>query len=110
MKLKLKTGLILLLFSPLASATWLTSGWVDANNLIVHMDNGKTYFTGFSTQGTCQYNRLELRETGGYYGNLENSKRMFSLILASKAQGKRIKLGYEDGDGPECRLAQVYVE
>ena len=80
-------------------------------DLDVHMDNGRTFFTGsFTTQAPCLYNRINLGETGDYWNNVENGKRMYALILAARFAGKPIKLGYESGDGPECRLAEVYVQ
>jgi len=75
-------------------------------------DNGVTYFypAGFTSLGTCLYNRLELRETGDYYGNVENGRRMYAMILAAQLTGKLIELGYNDGDGPGCRISGVQIQ
>jgi hypothetical protein len=35
---------------------------------------------------------------------------MYALILFARAQDKRIRLGYNDTDGPECRVAEVWIE
>lgn len=80
--------------------------------LYISADNGVTYFypTGYTTLGTCQYNRLELRETGDYYGDVENGRRMYAMILVAQLTGKLIELGYNDGDGPACRVASVQVQ
>jgi len=51
-----------------------------------------------------------MRDSGDYSGSVENSKRMFAFILAAKAQVRKIRLGYNDADGPACRLAQVGVQ
>lgn len=96
------------LLSSSANAAWLNTGYL--TTIAIHMDNGKTYFTGFTPSGTCQNNRLELRETGGYYSNVENAKRMYALVLAAKMAGKPIRLGYNDADGPACRLSQVHIQ
>ena len=92
-----------------ADAAYVRTAYL--TNLSVYSDNGKTYFEGgFTTQGNCLYNRLDLRETGDFYNNLENSKRMYALILAARFAGKAISLGYLDTDGPECRLAEVFIQ
>jgi len=73
------------------------------------MDNGKTYFTGdFTSTCNCLYDRLELRDTVEYFGSVENARRMYALILSARAQD--IRLGYNDTDGPECKVAEVWIE
>jgi hypothetical protein len=75
-------------------------------------DNGVTYLYpgGYTTLNTCLYNRLELRETGDYYGNVENGRRIYAMILAAQLSGKLISLGYNDTDGPGCRVSGVQVQ
>jgi hypothetical protein len=95
--------------SPTAFAAYVTTGFVD--DLDIRMDNGYTFFTGnFTTSGNCQYDRLEIRDTGDYFGSVENGRRMYALILAARLAGRPIKLGYNDTDGPECRVAEVWVQ
>jgi len=96
-----------LLCASTAHAGYVTTGWVA--NLQVQMDNGVTYLTGFTTSGSCQYNRLELRDTGDYFGSVENGKRMYALILAARLSDRSINLGYNDTDGPNCRVAEVWI-
>lgn len=91
-----------------ANAAYVTTGYV--SDLDISMDNGKTYFRGFPVSGNCLYERLELRDTGDYFGSVENAKRMYVAILSARLTGKRIRLGYNDTDGPECRVAEVWVE
>jgi hypothetical protein len=92
-----------------AQAAYVTTGWLSA--LQINMDNGRTYFSGgFTSTGNCLYDRLELRDSGDYFGSVENARRMYALILAARAQDKRIRLGYNDTDGPECRVAEVWIE
>lgn len=70
-----------------------------------------TFFTGgFTTSGNCLYDRLELRDSGDYFGSVENGRRMYALILSARMQDKRIKLGYNDTDGPGCRVAEVWID
>ncbi|MFL6604612.1 MAG: hypothetical protein ACJ8R9_25205 [Steroidobacteraceae bacterium] len=69
-----------------------------------------TYVSGFTTVGNCSNNRLEIRESGDYYGNLENNKRLFALVLTAQATGKPMQLIYNDTDGPGCRLEGVLVQ
>jgi hypothetical protein len=75
-------------------------------------DNGVTYFypAGYTTLNGCLYNRLELRETGDYYGNVENGRRIYAMILAAQLSGKLISLGYNDTDGPGCRISGAQVQ
>lgn len=94
--------------SPFAHATYVNTGWV--TNLDISMDNGVTYFSGFTTSGGCLYNRLELRETGDYYSNVENGRRMYALILSAQLAGRLVRLGYNDSDGPNCRISSVVVQ
>lgn len=99
-----------LLVSQIAWAgNYQSTGFTTLN---ITADNGVTYFypAGVTIVGTCQYNRLELRETGDYYGNVENGRRMYAMILAAQLTGKLIELGYNDGDGPACRIASVQVQ
>ena len=98
---------ILIALVNFAHADWVSTEYTDVD---IRMDNGKTYFYGFTTSGTCLHNRLELRETGDYWDQLENSRRIMSLILAARMSGKKVSLGYNDQDGPGCRIAQVSVQ
>ena len=91
-----------------AHAGYVTTGWLD--NLQIHMDNGVTYLSGFTASGNCSYNRLELRDTGDYFGSAENGRRIYSLLLAARLSDKRINLGYNDTDGPNCRVAEVWID
>lgn len=92
-----------------AFAGYSSTGFVQ--DLEIFMDNGVTYFIGsFATGGNCLYNRLELRDTGDYTGSAENGRRMYALILSARLSGKAIRLGYNDTDGPNCRLAEVWVQ
>ncbi len=102
--------LVFLTISLDSNADWKNTGYLNAEEILIHIDNGKTYFRNLPIGPACEHGRLELREEGGYYSNPENAKRMFSLILFAKAQGHRIRLGYNDSDGPACRLSQVYIE
>lgn len=97
------------LFSmPPVQAAYVTTGYRE--DLQIDMDNGVTYFRGFTTSGNCAYNRLELRETGDYFSAVENARRMYALILSARLSGKAIQLGYNDTDGPNCRVAEVWVQ
>jgi hypothetical protein len=107
--------LIAIVVSPNAEAAWASTGFVRFD---VRMDNGMTYIypklpngsLGWALGGNCQYSRLELRESGDRFNAPENGKRMYALLLTAKAQGLRVDLGYDDTDGPTCRLAQLFVE
>jgi len=106
---------LLFMFSQHSLAGWGSTGWVESDEVVIHMDTGKTFFTITAEVTTlnsaiCEHSRLELRDTGDYYNSTENAARMFSLILTAKTLGKRIKLGYNDGDGPQCRVAQAQVD
>jgi hypothetical protein len=35
---------------------------------------------------------------------------MMAVLLAAKSQRLRASLGYDDADGPACRLAQLHIE
>lgn len=94
--------------SPLASAAYVSTPWI--TDLDIHMDNGVTYFSGFTTGGNCQYNRLEVRDTGDYSNSVENGRRMYALILSARMTGFPIRLGYNDTDGPNCRVAEVWID
>lgn len=97
-------------YSTLACAGFQNTGPVASNTLDITMDNGVTYFYGgFTTVGSCLYNRLELRETGDYYNRPQNAQRMFALILTAKLQAKSITLTYNDADGPACRVTSVSI-
>jgi hypothetical protein len=89
-------------------AAYVQTSWIP--DLQISMDNGVTYFRGFTTGGNCQNDRLELRESGDYFGNVENGRRMYAAILAARLAGKAIRLGYNDTDGPDCRVAEVWVD
>ena len=92
-----------------AQAAYVTTGWLSA--LQITMDNGLTFFSGgFTTTGNCLYDRLEIRDSGDYFGSAENGKRMYALILSARMQDKRIRLGYNDTDGAGCRVAEVWIE
>jgi hypothetical protein len=94
--------------SPCALGTYQQTGYLSPINIL--MDNGVTYFAGFTTTGNCANNRLMLSETGDYFGAVENGRRMYALIVAAQLAGKAISLGYNDTDGPNCRLAEVYIQ
>jgi hypothetical protein len=105
-------GLMLLAVCQAAHATYLSTGWVRFD---IRMDNGVTYLyptmpNGVTFSPNCAYGRLELRETGDRFNAPENGKRMYALALTAKAQGLRVNFGYDDADGPSCRLAQLSVE
>ena len=107
MKVALST-LILLSSSVGAQATYQRTDFLSPIN--IYMDNGVTYFNGFTTTGSCAYNRLMLNDTGDYYSSVENGRRMYALIVAAQLAGKAISLGYNDGDVPNCRVAEVYIQ
>ena len=102
----------------LAAGLWFISSGAWANyqatdyltTIDVYSDNGVTYFSGFTTVPTCSNNRLELRETGDYFGNVENGRRIYAAILAAKISGRPFSLGYNDSDGPYCRVSSVHVQ
>jgi hypothetical protein len=108
-KRSLRSILLLLSLSSPCWATYQNTGFTTIN---IWADNGVTYFSasGATIGGNCQYNRLELRETGDYYGNPENGRRMYAMILAAQLEGKLINLGYNDTDGPACRIVNVQVQ
>jgi|SRR5882724_4087183 len=96
----------------ISSGAWAT-GYLATpylTSIDIWADNGVTYFAGFTTSTNCAYSRLELRETGDYYGNVENGRRIYATILAAKITGLAFSLGYNDGDGPACRVASVHVQ
>jgi hypothetical protein len=105
---RLLFALAVLLPMPSAFAAYLTTGFVQ--DIDIYMDNGVTYFGGFTTTGSCLYNRLELRDTGDYSSSVENGRRMYALILSARLAGKAVRLGYNDTDGPACRIAEVWVQ
>jgi hypothetical protein len=100
-------ALTAILVSPAAFASFVDTGWT--SELQIYMDNGRTYFSfpGFTPSGGCQNNRLELRDTGDLFNSVENARRMYALILFARTAGKRIKLGYDNSDGTQCRVAEV---
>ena len=110
MKHLLKILLALLVVVPMqaAFAAYSSTGYLQ--DLDIYMDNGVTYFSGFTTSGNCQFNRLELRDTGDYYTSVENGRRMYALILSARLAGKAVKLGYNDTDGPACRISSVVIQ
>lgn len=97
-----------LALSTVAQATYQQTGYITPIN--IYMDNGVTYFSGFATVGNCAYNRLMLNDTGDFYSSVENGRRMYALIVAAQLAGKAINLGYNDTDGPNCRLSEVYIQ
>ena len=99
---------VLVFVAPGAHAAYVSTGFL--TDLQISMDNGVTYFSGFTTSGNCQYDRLELRDTGDYANSVENGRRMYALILAARMTGKAIRLGYNDTDGPSCRIAEVWIQ
>lgn len=109
--IKRSLGCIVFLLS-LSSPTWATYQQTGFATISMWADNGVTYFTasGATIGGNCLYNRLELRETGDYYGNPENGRRIYAMILAAQLEGKLINLGYSDTDGPACRIVNVQVQ
>lgn len=93
---------------------WVSTGFTAVN---IRMDNGVTYFypdnngsLSYPLGGNCMYNRLELRDTGDRFNSVENGKRIMALILSARMSGKLVSLGYDDTDGPACRVAQVIVQ
>lgn len=101
--------LVLALTCSSAQAAYQLTAFTTMN---IVSDNGVTYFypAGATIVGTRLYNRLELRETADYYNNVENGRRMFAIILTAQLSGKLITIGYDDQDGPACRLAEVEVQ
>jgi hypothetical protein len=100
---------LLVLDSGSAFAAYQSTPFTTVN---IVADNGVTYVypAGYTTLNTCLYNRLELRETGDYFGNVENGRRIYAMILAAQLAGKPISLGYNDTDGPGCRISGVQVQ
>jgi hypothetical protein len=97
-----------------ANAAWSSTGFTAVD---IRMDNGVTYFypnyngsLSYPLNGNCMYSRLELRDTGDRFNSAENGKRMMALILSARLVGKLVSLGYDDTDGPGCRIAQVIVQ
>src|SRR5690242_15451972 len=115
MRAVLLSALLWISVAQSAHAGWASTGFVRFD---IRMDNGMTYLypklangsLGWPLGGNCQYSRLELRESGDRFNAPENGKRMYAMLLTAKAQGLRVDLGYDDADGPTCRLAQVFVE
>ena len=78
------------------SSTYAQTPYVD---LVIRMDNGRTYFEGpFTLGGNCANNRLELNDGGDKFGSVENGRRMMALILAARTTGLKVSLGYDDTD------------
>ena len=96
------------MLSPAALAAYVTTGFVQDPQIF--MDNGVTFVSGFTTSGNCLYDRLELRDTGDYFNSAENARRMYALILSARMAGKAVKSGYNDTDGPGCRVAEVWIQ
>lgn len=100
-----------------AQAAWVSTPFTAVN---IRMDNGVTYFyppnpaengsLNYPLGGNCLNSRLELRDTGDRFNSVENARRIMALILSARMAGKRVMLGYDDADGPACRIAQVIVE
>jgi hypothetical protein len=103
-------ALVAMLASPTAFAAYTSTGFTSA--LEIYMDNGLTFFTfpGLTLSGNCLYNRLELRDAGDYFGSAENARRMYALIISARMADKPIRLGYNDSDGPGCRVAEVWIQ
>lgn len=101
-------GCALMLCAGHAQSAYLSTPYVD---LDIRMDNGKTYFYGpFTVSSNCQYNRLELGDAGDRFNSIENARKMMALILSARMSGLKVSLGYDDTDGPGCRIAEVYVQ
>jgi hypothetical protein len=107
-RINIAIAVVLLLAPAVTLAAWQSSGPIPS--LSIYSDNGVTHFSGFTTTGNCAYNRLELRETGDYFGNVENGRRIFALVLAAQLEGRLVSLGYNDTDGPGCRVSSVTVQ
>jgi len=115
MRNALLAAIVTLAAAPAANAAWAATGFVKFD---IRMDNGMTYLypalpngsLTYPLDGTCQYHRLEIRDSGDRFNSVENGKRMTALLLAAKTQGLRVNFGYDDQDGPTCRIAQLNVE
>lgn len=109
-------GFMVLVTMP-AQAAWVSTPFTEVN---IRMDNGVTYFypsnpaangsLNYPLGGNCLNSRLELRDTGDRFNSIENARRIMALILSARMAAKRVMLGYDDTDGPACRIAQVIVE
>ena len=104
--------LVAALVSPASQAGWANTGFVKFD---IKLDNGRTYFIPVLAPGnnlgpTCAYGRLELRDTGDYFNSVENARRMMATLLTAKSQGLRVNFGFEDQDGPACRVSGIQVE
>lgn len=108
-------SLLLLGFTSVAQAAWVSTGFVDFD---IRMDNGVTFFypalpngsQSWPLGGNCLYSRLEINNAGDKFGSVDNAKRMMALLLTAKTSGLKANFGYDDAEGPSCRLAQVFVQ
>lgn len=89
-----------------AQAAPADTGWVKFD---LRRDQGNTYVYPRHSNGSwshvfsgnCQFNGLLLDENG---------KHLYDMLLTAKDQGLRVSLGYDDTDGPVCRVAEIQIE
>jgi hypothetical protein len=92
---------------PAAQAARVDTGWVKFD---MRMDNGTTYVYprlangswSYVLAGNCQFNGLVLTDA--------EDKHLYDLLLTAQEQGLRVNLGYDDTDGPVCRVAHLHIE
>jgi len=93
------------LVSP-AQAARVETGWVKFH---LRTDQGNTYVyprhsdgsLSYVLAGNCQFNGLVLGGTGD---------RMHDMLQTAREQRLRVRLEYDDADGPVCRLTHIYIE
>jgi hypothetical protein len=98
-------ALLVVVLAPAAHAARVETGWVEFE---LRMDQGRTYvYPRVSSNapsrifaGNCQFNALVLA------GNAE----LHAMLLTAQEQRLRVSLGYDDRDGPLCRLSHLYIE
>jgi len=85
--------------------------WTETGNWDISGDNGVIYFRGLGVlAGNCAYSRLEIRETGLYYGKPNVAKMYLSTLLLAKLTGRPFRLLYNKTDGPSCRVSGFQVD
>jgi hypothetical protein len=92
---------------PAAQAARADTGWVKFD---MRRDKGTTYVYPRLSNGSwshvfagnCQFNGLVLTDAEG--------KHLYDMLLTAQEQGLRVNLGYDDTDGPVCRLAHLHIE
>ena|SRR5688572_24847541 len=89
---------------PAAQPAPVDTGWVTFE---MRTDQGNTYVyprhadgsLSYAFSGNCQFNALVLADTSFH-----------DMLLTAKEQKLRVSLGYDDTEGPLCRLAYVKLE